>query len=80
MRWHSALEANAGKVVNGVASAAGQAERSAAAIQESLGPRAPIWRDLDGLMSESTNTLRSLRLLVDYLERHPEALLTGKQE
>ncbi len=74
------LEANAGKVVNGVASAAGQAERSAAAIQQSLGPRAPIWRDLDGLMSESTNTLRSLRLLVDYLERHPEALLTGKQE
>lgn len=74
------LEGNASKIVSGVTSAAGQAERSAASLQQSLGPRAPIWRDLDSLLSETTNTLRSLRLLVDYLERHPEALLTGKQE
>lgn len=60
--------------------AAAQAGRTAQALQASVGPRAPIWGDLDRLLSETTGTVRALRLFVEYLERHPEALLTGKPE
>jgi paraquat-inducible protein B len=42
---------------------------------EALGTRAR----LDQFLTEATAASRSLRLLADYLERHPEALLRGKR-
>ncbi len=38
----------------------------------------PFRQDLSILMQELGAAARSLRVLADYLERHPEALLKGK--
>jgi paraquat-inducible protein B len=35
--------------------------------------------DLANTLQEMTKTAKSLRTLADYLERHPEALLSGKR-
>jgi paraquat-inducible protein B len=58
--------------------AATQAGRTAANLEKNIGPKARLWRDVDSLLNELTGTARALRLLITYLERHPEALLTGK--
>ena len=36
-------------------------------------------QELQNSMRELAETARSLRILADYLERHPEALLRGKE-
>ncbi len=38
----------------------------------------PVRYELVNLLSEAAGAARSLRVLADYLERHPEALLAGK--
>jgi paraquat-inducible protein B len=43
-----------------------------------LGPDAPGQQDLREAMREVARAARSLRVLTDYLERHPEALIRGK--
>jgi len=35
--------------------------------------------ELGNALSEMSRSMRSLRVLGDYLERHPEALLMGKK-
>jgi paraquat-inducible protein B len=45
-----------------------------------LSPDAPAQQDIRDAMQEITRTARALRVLTDYLERHPEALLRGKPE
>jgi len=41
-------------------------------------PNAPVQRSLDDALQELQRTSRSLRVLSDYLQRHPESLLRGK--
>ncbi|WP_374683312.1 intermembrane transport protein PqiB [Accumulibacter sp.] len=43
-----------------------------------LGPDAPGQQDLREALREVARAARSLRVLTDYLERHPEALVRGK--
>jgi paraquat-inducible protein B len=43
-----------------------------------LGKHAPIQQDLRDALQEVTLAARSLRILMDYLERHPDSLLRGK--
>ncbi|MDD2893885.1 MAG: MlaD family protein [Halothiobacillaceae bacterium] len=45
-----------------------------------LSPDAPVQQELRDAMQEITRTARALRVLTDYLERHPESLLRGKPE
>jgi paraquat-inducible protein B len=45
-----------------------------------LGKNAPIQQDLRDALQEVSLAARSLRGLMDYLDRHPEALLRGKTE
>jgi len=44
-----------------------------------LGDDSPVRYDLANALQEMTKAARSLRTLADYLDRHPEALLTGKR-
>ncbi len=44
-----------------------------------LSPQSQLRYDLNQALSEMRNALRSLRILADYLEQHPEALVRGKQ-
>ena len=43
-----------------------------------LGKNAPIQQDLRDALQEVALAARSLRVLMDYLERHPDSLLRGK--
>ncbi len=45
-----------------------------------VGPNAPAQQDLRDALQEMARAARSLRILTDYLEQHPEALLRGKSE
>ena len=45
-----------------------------------LGKDAPGQQELRDALQEVARTARSLRVLTDYLERHPEALIRGKAE
>jgi paraquat-inducible protein B len=42
-------------------------------------PNSAQVQQLDSTMQEVSRAARSVRVLSDYLERHPEALLRGKQ-
>ena len=43
-----------------------------------LGKNAPVQQDLRDALQEVTLAARSLRVLMDYLERHPDSLIRGK--
>jgi paraquat-inducible protein B len=45
-----------------------------------LGPDAPALQELRSAMQEVTRAARSLRVLMDYLEQNPSALIRGKTE
>jgi paraquat-inducible protein B len=58
--------------------AAGQLLGVAAAAHQALGG-ADEQGGMDAAVEEMTRAARSVRVLADYLERHPEAILTGKR-
>ena len=45
-----------------------------------FGKDSPAPQDLRDALQEVTRAARSVRILVDYLERHPEMLIRGKPE
>ena len=45
-----------------------------------LGKNAPFQPELRDALLEVARAARSLRALTDYLERHPESLIRGKNE
>ncbi len=51
-----------------------------AGLDRTVGPRSPLWSELLQISRELAGTSRSLRLLLEYLERHPDALLRGRPE
>lgn len=53
-------------------------EKTLGTVDHALADDAP-WRDnIDQTLLEARSTLRSVRSLTDYLDRHPEALLRGR--
>jgi paraquat-inducible protein B len=54
------------------------AQTTVQSLNAVLGPDAPIRYDLNRLLKELTNAARSMRVLADFLERNPDALLLGK--
>jgi paraquat-inducible protein B len=59
--------------------AVGAAERMLTSTEANLvGPTAPGQLELRNTMQEIARAARSLRILADFLERHPEALIRGK--
>jgi paraquat-inducible protein B len=55
-----------------------QAEAALAAAESLTGEESKLRYDLGNLMEELTGAARSFRLLADYLETHPDALVRGK--
>jgi paraquat-inducible protein B len=43
-----------------------------------LGPDAPAQQELRDSLTEFTRASASMRILFDYLERHPESVIRGK--
>jgi paraquat-inducible protein B len=56
-----------------------QAEGTLKTIDTMFAADAPLSQELQKSLRELTDTARSLRILSDYLERHPESLLRGKE-
>jgi paraquat-inducible protein B len=56
-----------------------QTQKTLAALEKTLSTDSPLQQQLQGTLEELSGAARSLRLLADYLERNPEAILRGKQ-
>ncbi|MEO1193186.1 MAG: MlaD family protein [Pseudomonadota bacterium] len=56
------------------------ANETLASVRRAIGDRSPVLADVRRLLRELDGAARSLRLMVDYLERHPDALLRGKKD
>ena len=55
-----------------------QAKKTLATIDQAVAPEAPLRRELQDSLREVGRAAQSFRVLADYLERHPEALLRGR--
>ena len=66
-------------VANSAIDALDQVKAAFRTLQRATDERSPIRHELTKTMTELSAAARSARALVDYLERHPEALLQGKQ-
>lgn len=55
------------------------ARRAVGDLDQALSADAPMGQDLQQSLKQLTRAAEALRSLADYLERHPEALLRGKQ-
>jgi paraquat-inducible protein B len=56
-----------------------QAEGTLKTVENMFADDSPISQELQTSLRELADAARSLRILSDYLERHPEALLKGKE-
>ena len=57
-----------------------EGRKTLGAAKQTLSADAPLQQDLRETLRELARTAKSLRVLTDYLERHPESLIRGKQE
>ena len=55
-----------------------QARQTLKATEDLMTPGSPLYAESRRTLTELAAAARSLRLLADYLERHPEALIQGK--
>lgn len=56
------------------------AKRASDNADKLLAPDAPVQQDMREALQELTRAAESVRVLTDYLENHPEALIRGKKE
>jgi paraquat-inducible protein B len=54
------------------------AESAIKSIDELVGKDSATKADLENTLQELASAARSLRLLADYLEKHPDAIIKGK--
>jgi paraquat-inducible protein B len=59
---------------------ANAADQAVASANRTLGDDATAQNSLPAALRELTDTARSVRALADYLDRHPEAFVRGRQE
>lgn len=57
-----------------------EARKALAAADRVLKPESPLVQDARDAMRELARAAQAFRILADYLERHPEALIKGKKE
>ncbi len=57
-----------------------QAEKTLATLGASFDNESPLYHELQSAMGEIGAAARAVRIMAEYLERHPEALIQGKTE
>ena len=57
-----------------------EARKTMGAAKQALATDAPLQQDLRDALREMSRAAQSMRVFTDYLERHPESLIRGKQE
>src|SRR5439155_18773418 len=73
------LVASIQKAAASAESTLGQAQRTVAVVDAALNTDSPLRYDLANALREVQGAARSLRVLTDYLEQHPEAVIMGKR-
>ena len=80
-RLDAKLVPDLAKTLEDMRTAIGSADRVLKNTDSTLfGKESPAPQDLRDTLQEVTRAARSVRVLVDYLERHPEMLIRGKKE
>lgn len=74
----AAISTSLGKTLGTADSAAEQAKKAMDSIQRITQEDSPLIQRLTMAMEEMASAARSIRVLADYLGRHPEALIQGK--
>jgi paraquat-inducible protein B len=74
----AALSASLKDVSGAARGALEQARETMAAVQGFAAPSSPVQYELAKTLRELSDTARSLRVLADYLERHPNAVVFGR--
>ena len=69
------LDAN---VAPAISSTLDQAQKTLVSVEGTLGKNSPMQHELRRALKELGEAARSIRVLADYLERHPDALIYGK--
>jgi paraquat-inducible protein B len=67
--------ASTDKTLKAASAALNRAEESMANVNDAIGPESALNETLESLRDAS----RSIEQLSDYLERHPESLISGKE-
>lgn len=66
------------EITAGLQDAVAKAGRTVGSIEASYGSNSQFQRELERAMTQVGDTARSIRLLADFLDRHPEALVRGR--
>jgi paraquat-inducible protein B len=66
------------KVAPEIGATLDQAQATLADVGKAAGPDSAVYSELKRVLKELADTARSIRVLSDYLERHPDALIYGK--
>ncbi len=74
------LGARAEPVLGSLDQTARGATRTLATLERQLGERSPLLAELEAVLREAGGAARSLRLMAEYLERNPDALIRGKTD
>ncbi len=67
-----------GETLKAARAAVDQADKTLSSIQDFTGENSALRYEVADTLKELSSAARSLRVLADYLERHPEALIRGK--
>ncbi len=66
------------EITTGLQEAVAKAGRTFGSIDATYGSNSQFQRELERAMTQVGDTARSIRLLADFLDRHPEALVRGR--
>ena len=67
-----------GELIPALDAALGQTRQALAGVSAVVTPTSPLYTEIQRMLRELTDAARSIRVMADYLERHPEALISGK--
>lgn len=67
-------------IANNLDQAIGRANTAIGSFERGYGGSSDVNRQMERLLLQASDTARSVRLLADYLDRHPEALLRGRTD
>jgi paraquat-inducible protein B len=72
------VDAKVDSLSNSAIAAMDAAKSAIKSIDGLVGEDSPTRADLDTTLQELSGAARSLRILADYLEQHPDAIIKGK--
>jgi paraquat-inducible protein B len=73
------LSGDAKKALNSMSVAFDQAQRTLQAVQSSISPDSTLYFEVNRTLRDIQAMSNSIRTFADYLQRHPDAVLTGKR-